>query len=141
MEEIGEHISQLNETTSHLYNSLSSSSSQQEDTASALLLQFESELFEVSVLHHRCWTKLQEKLKLLKNLEKDVTSLQESIESLSALLTSAQGLIARREGIMNVQDYLEECKVREGESDMRLGTRMEEGERGGGRDCLFIQSE
>lgn len=57
-----------------------------------------------------------------------MTSLQESIESLSALLTSAQGLIARREGIMNVQDYLEECKVREGESDMRLGTRMEEGE-------------
>ena len=71
-----------------------------------------------------------------------MTSLQESIESLSALLMSAQGLIARREGIMNVQDYLEECKVREGESDMRLGTRMEEGEREkGGRDCLFIQSE
>lgn len=85
----------------------------QEESTNILLLQFESELFEVSVLHHRCWLKLQEKLKLLKNLERDVTSLQGSIENLSSLLENAQVLLSKRDSIMNVQDYLDECKVRD----------------------------
>lgn len=111
LEKINEQLTLYNETTNHLHDSLSSSSMAKETRINFLRLQLESELFDVSLLHHACQMTLREKLNLLLRIESDAFTLQTDIDLLSLLLKNAQELLSQRDSLMNVQEYLNQCKV------------------------------
>lgn len=105
-------LSHCNEHTAQLHTSLSSVSTE-DAQVNFLLLQLESELFDVSCLHHRCQMKLREKLHELKKREKDISSLQMDLKVLSQVLEEAKDLLVKQDCITDVNEYLNECKVKD----------------------------
>lgn len=101
-----------NEQTAQLYTSLSSIPTE-DPQVNFLLLQLESDLFDVSCLHHRCQMKLREKLHALRKREKDISSLQMDLKVLSEVLEEAKELLGKQDSITDVNEYLNDCKVKE----------------------------
>ena len=110
MDELNQQLSDYNNQTVHLHASLSTLPLDCE-RVDYIVLELESELFDVSVFHYRCQMLAREKVQVLKEREKDLSCLQANMELLSQSLKNAQDLLSQKDSITNVQDYLNQCKV------------------------------
>lgn len=110
LDELGQQLSHCNTQTVQLHTSLSSLSIDS-SSVNHILLQLESELFDVACFHYQCQMLLRDKLHLVREREKDLSSLHSDMEILSQSLKSAQELLSQRDKLTNVQEYLNHCKV------------------------------
>lgn len=76
-----------------------------------VVLEVESFLFELSRQHHACYLMLRSKIQYLKQKERDTGTLYTDLATLSKCLGDANQLLARRDEIIDIEEYLSNCKV------------------------------
>ena len=109
-------LSKYNFDSSNIHSLLSCSSpsfspSLQSTTNNSIILQLESELFDLGCYYHRCQSLLRAKARLIRDREREISSLHTDLEKLTLCLEEAKTLLAQREGILDVGQYLKDCKV------------------------------
>ena len=76
-----------------------------------VVLEVESSLFELSRQHHSCYMALRTKIQCMKQKERDTGSLHNDLEALSKCLEDANQLLAKRDEMIDTEQYLADCKV------------------------------
>lgn len=76
-----------------------------------LLLLVEYRLFDLSSLHQCCRQVLNNMLRALTEREKEVNGLHQMMDLLSRCLEEAKSLLGRRQTILDVSQFLNNCKV------------------------------
>ena len=77
----------------------------------SVILQLESELFDLGCLYHGCHRQLRDKLQSLGDAERAITNLHSDLALLTECLEEAKSLLAHKDSMVDVAQYLKECKV------------------------------
>lgn len=76
-----------------------------------IVLHTEYQLFKLSTLYHRCRLLLEEKEQVLHQAQEDYGSLYDDLKELSECLEEANQLLIHRDELLDVSQFLLECKV------------------------------
>lgn len=77
----------------------------------SVIIQLESELFDVSCLYHNCYSQLGDKRQALSETERSVADLFSDLEQLTMCLEDANNLLSHKDNMVDVTLYLKDCKV------------------------------
>ena len=108
-------LSQYNYESSVIHASLSKSPintpALDSTMVNSVIIQLESELFDLSCLYHNCHSQLRDKMQALNEAERSVSNLHNDLEQLTKCLGDAKSLLAHKDDMVDVTLYLKECKV------------------------------
>ncbi len=80
-------------------------------SVNSIILQLESELFDLGCIYHNSQCQLRDTLQHLSDAEHAATNLQSDMQLLTASLDKAKNILAQKDKIVDVNEYLKECKV------------------------------
>ena len=76
-----------------------------------VVLHTEGQLFKLSTVYHKSHSLLREKVQVLRRAREDYGSLYNDLKELAECLEDANKLLIRRDELLDVGQFLHECKV------------------------------